>query len=103
MMTFVNPLDALIPKIPFSFFADFWVWVTSKARRSVSVGFWGGRQLGLLLWESSQGAVSTPAPPPPPPQVESPPTPDPEGSPKSQRMPTVVMLFGQPQPEDVEL
>ena len=23
MMTFLNPLDALIPKIPFSFFADF--------------------------------------------------------------------------------
>ena len=29
---FLNPLDALIPKIPlFSFFADFWVWVTSEA------------------------------------------------------------------------
>ena len=24
MMIFLNPLDALIPKIPFSFFADFW-------------------------------------------------------------------------------
>ena len=32
MMTFLNPLDALIPNIPFSFFADFWVWVTSEAR-----------------------------------------------------------------------
>ena len=31
MMTFLNPLDALIPKNPFSFFADFWVWVTSEA------------------------------------------------------------------------
>ena len=41
MMLFLNPLDALIPKIPFSFFADFWVWVTSEARGSVSVGFWG--------------------------------------------------------------
>ena len=29
MMTFLNPLDALIPKIPFSFFAEFGVLVTS--------------------------------------------------------------------------
>ena len=27
-MTFLNPLDALIPKNPFSFFAEFWVRVT---------------------------------------------------------------------------
>ena len=40
-MTFLNPLDALIPKISFSVFVDFWVWVTSGARGSVSVGFWG--------------------------------------------------------------
>ena len=45
MMTFLNPLDALIPKIPFSFFSDFWVWVTSEAWGSVSVGFWGSCQL----------------------------------------------------------
>ena len=32
MTSFLNPLDALIPKIPFSFFADFWVWVTPEAR-----------------------------------------------------------------------
>ena len=45
-MTFLNPLDALIPKIPFSFFfLDFWVWATSEARGSVSVGFWGSCQL----------------------------------------------------------
>ena len=37
MMTFLNPLDALIPKIPFSFFADFWVRVTSEAP-GVSLG-----------------------------------------------------------------
>ena len=43
MMTSLNPLDALIPKIPFSFFADFWVWVTSEAWGSVSVGLWGSR------------------------------------------------------------
>ena len=30
MMTFLTPLDALIPKIPFSFLAEFWVWVTSR-------------------------------------------------------------------------
>ena len=42
MMTFLNPLDALIPEIPFSFFfAEFSVRVTSGARGSVSVGFWG--------------------------------------------------------------
>ena len=74
MMTFPNPLDALIPKIPFSFFADFWVWVTSKARGSVSVGyfFWRSRQLSPFLGGlgSSQGPLSIP-----PPQIESPPTP----------------------------
>ena len=66
MMTFLNPLNALIPKIPFSFFADFWVWVTSEARGSVLVGFWGSRQLSPF-WGgggggSSQGDLSTPLP-----------------------------------------
>ena len=42
MMIFLNPLDALIPKIPFSFFAKLWGQVTSRARESVSVGFPGG-------------------------------------------------------------
>ena len=41
MMVFLNPLDALIPKIPFSFFSEFWVRVTSGARGSVSLGFGG--------------------------------------------------------------
>ena len=60
-MTFLNPLDTLIPKIPFSFFADFWVWVTSEAQGSVSVGFWGSRQLSPFWWGgSSQGAPSIP-------------------------------------------
>ena len=49
-MTFLNPLDALIPKISFSFFADFSIWVTSEARGSVSVGFRGSRQLSPLIW-----------------------------------------------------
>ena len=51
MMTFLNPLDALIPKILFFFFADFWVWVTSGAQGSVSVGFWGSRQLSPFWGE----------------------------------------------------
>ena len=73
-MTFLNPLDALIPKIPLSFFADFWVWVTSEARGSVSVGFLGSHQLSPFWGRgegSSQGAVSTP-----PPGSESMPTPE---------------------------
>ena len=76
MMTVLNPLDALIPKIPCSFFADFWVWVTSEARGSVSVGFWGSCQLSPF-WGggSSQGAVSTPTPHPL--SIESPSTPGP--------------------------
>ena len=41
-MTFLNPLDARIPKIQFSYFAEFWVRVTSGARGSVSVGFGAG-------------------------------------------------------------
>ena len=64
-MTFLNPLDALIPKIPFSFLADFWVWVTSGARGSVLVGFWGSCQLSPFLGGGSgRRALSTPPPPP---------------------------------------
>ena len=40
--TFLNPLDVLIPKILFSFFAEFCVRVTSRAQESVSIGFRGG-------------------------------------------------------------
>ena len=61
---FLNPLDALIPTIPFSFCAELWVQVTSEARGSVSVGFLGSRQLSPF-WgggASSQRAVSTPLP-----------------------------------------
>ena len=46
------------------FFADFWVWVTSEAGASVSLGFWGSRQLSPLWGGSSQGALLTPPPPP---------------------------------------
>ena len=65
MMTFLNPLDALIPKIPFSFFPDFWVWITSKAWGSDSVGFWGSRQLSPFWGGGGSGrrALSTPPPP----------------------------------------
>ena len=41
-------LHAPIPETSISFFADFWVRVTSRARGSVSVGFWGSRQLSPL-------------------------------------------------------
>ena len=47
MMTILNPLDELLPKAPFSFFAEFWIRVTSGAR-GVSLGRilgGGGRQL----------------------------------------------------------
>ena len=65
MMYFLNPLDALIPKIPLSFFADFWVWVTSETRESVLVGFWGSRPLSPSFFG---GGVLAP---PPPPQVKA--------------------------------
>ena len=63
MMTFLNHLDALIPKIAFSIFAEFWVQVTSGAQGSVSVGFLGGPSIEPFLGEggSSQRAVSTPS------------------------------------------
>ena len=62
MMTFLDPLNVLTPKIPFSFLADFWVRATSEAWGSVSVGFWGSRQLSPFWGKggSSQGALSTP-------------------------------------------
>ena len=70
-MNFLSPLDALIPKSHFHFFADFLVWVTSEAWGSVSLGFWGSRQLSPFLGGgSSQGALSTPRPP----SIESPST-----------------------------
>ena len=47
MMTFLNPLDT--SKIQLSFFDDIWVRVTSEARGSVWVGFWGSRQLSPFL------------------------------------------------------
>ena len=64
-MIFLYPLDALIPKIPFSFFPDFWVWVTSEARGSVSVGFWGSCHLSPFWGRGGSGrrALSTPPSP----------------------------------------
>ena len=52
-MTFLNPLGALIPKVSFSYFAKFWVQVTSGARGSVSVGLFGARQLSLFFWRGA--------------------------------------------------
>ena len=63
-MTFLNPLDALIPKIPFSFFPDFWVWVTSKAWGSDSVGFWGSCQLSPFWGRGGSGRRAYRPPPP---------------------------------------
>ena len=61
MMIFLNSLDALIPKSPFSFFAEIWVRGTSGAWRSVSVGFWGPPSIEPFFWGgASQRAVSTP-------------------------------------------
>ena len=70
-MTFLNPLDALIPKIPFSSFPDFWVWVTSEARGAVSVGFWGSCQLSLFLGGAG-GGVRPEGSITPPPQKRKP-------------------------------
>ena len=73
IMNFPNPLNGLIPKIPFSFFAEFWVRVTSGPRGSVSVGFWGGRQMSPFWGEGGvqpEGCID-----PPPPQTKArPPT-----------------------------
>ena len=68
---FCEPLDVLIPKIPFACFAEFWVWVTSGAQGSVSVGFWGGggRQLSPFFWGggfSPEGCIDPPPPRPKP-------------------------------------
>ena len=65
MMTFLDPLGALISKIPFSFFPGFWVWVTFEAWGSDSVGFWGSCQLSPFWGRGGSGrrALSTPPPP----------------------------------------
>ena len=42
MKIFLNPLDALIPKIPISFFCRGLGPGHVRVRGSVSVGFWGG-------------------------------------------------------------
>ena len=65
------PPGALIRKIPFSFFPDFWVWVTSEARGSVSVGFLGSCQLSLFGGGPTGGLYR----PPPPPGNENPASP----------------------------
>ena len=46
------------------FFFDFWVWVTSKAWGSDSVGFWGSCQLGPF-WGRGGPAGGLYRPPPP--------------------------------------
>ena len=56
MMIFLNSFDALIPKIPFSILAEFWVRITSGAQGSVSVGFCGARQLSPFFCWGGGGA-----------------------------------------------
>ena len=91
-MNFLNPLDALIPKIPFFFPPDFWVWVTSKAWGSDSVGLGGSCQLSPFWGRggSSRRALSTPPPPGnenPASPVASAPTPNGSKAPEIQGIP----------------
>ena len=76
MMIFLNPLDALTPKIPFSLFAEFWVRVTS-GDRGVSLGTIFGGSVNFepfLRWGSvkPEGCIEHPLPPAA--EVENPPT-----------------------------
>ena len=64
MITFLSPLNALIPKLPFSFLADFLVWLTSKAWGSISVGFRGSRQWSPFLGEREVQLGGSNDPPP---------------------------------------
>ena len=61
MVNFFSPntFDALVPKIPFSFFAKFSVWVTFRARGQ-SVGFLGARQLSHPFWGGGGGCIVSP-------------------------------------------
>ena len=71
-MTFLNPLDALIPKIPFSFFSQF-----LGLGHLQGLGVRLGRILGVLSIEPflGEGGVRPDGsidPPPPPPGNEHP-------------------------------
>ena len=73
MMSFPNPLNALIPEILFSFFAEFWL--LSPLNSGVSLGgFWGTRHLSLFFFGGRALARGMYRPPPPP-RDESPPIP----------------------------
>ena len=54
MMTFLNPLNALIPEIPFSLLPNFGSGSPPGPPWSVSVGFCGARQLSPLFWGVGQ-------------------------------------------------
>ena len=45
---------------PIFIFPDFWVWVTSEARGSVSVGFWGSCQLSPFWGVRPEGSIEPP-------------------------------------------
>ena len=61
---FLNSLDALIPKIPFSFFADFGSRSLPRPGGQVSLGFRGSHKLSPFWGRggSSHGALLTPPP-----------------------------------------
>ena len=71
MMTFLNSLDALIPKIPFSFFCRFLGLGHLRGPGVSLVRILGFPSIELFFWRggggggASQGALSTPAPPAP--------------------------------------
>ena len=75
MMIFLNPLDALIPQIPFSFFTEFWVRATSGARGSVSVGFLGGTSIQPFGGGVLASGLCRPPPPQPSTTLHDPPQP----------------------------
>ena len=60
---FSEPPGRAHSKNPIFIFADFWVWVTSEARGSVSVGFWGSCR--LCPFGRGQGAAGGLHRPPP--------------------------------------
>ena len=68
---FSEPPRCADSKNPIFFFSDLWVWVTSEARGSVSVGFWGSCQLSPFFLRGGGGRPEGSIDPPPPPGNET--------------------------------
>ena len=64
-MIFLSPLDVLIAQVPFSFFAEFWVQVTSVAQGSISLGIFLGGDLARGLYRPPAPRRRKPARPSP--------------------------------------